>query len=110
MATYTITDDLLLSPEAEAYFSNGDRRIKCGLRATLELLRIPLPPYAKRLPAGSNSQGAKRVIAAHALDNPTLRSTVLAPRKPNASPADICAAVERQQAKQPGTMFEDTFG
>ena len=68
MATYTVTDELISSPQAAVHFSTSDRRILIGMRATLEVLGIPVPEYAKRKPTG---RPPSRVIAAaYAADNP----------------------------------------
>jgi hypothetical protein len=94
LATYPITDDVLLSPEAEAYFTNADRRVRTGLRATLAMLGLPLPAYARRVAPGVPA--ARAVIAAHRADNPhALPSFALPSRKPNASAATIAAARQR---------------
>ncbi|GGA50643.1 hypothetical protein GCM10011395_21290 [Sphingomonas psychrolutea] len=53
-----------------------------GLRATLEMLNIPIPDYAHRGYSGPTP--AKVTIAAFNADNPALRSMVLPDRKPNA--------------------------
>lgn len=94
MATYTITDDVLLSPEAEAYITGRDRRVRTGFRAALAMLGLPLPEYAR--PRSPGFPAARDVIAAHRLDNAhALPAFALPPRKPNASPATVAAARQR---------------
>jgi hypothetical protein len=89
MATYTVSDDALTSAQAEAYFSRADHRALMGLRATVEILGIPVPDYAVRRKPGRTP--AKDVMKAYRADNPAPRSHTLAPRKPNADPAQIAA-------------------
>jgi hypothetical protein len=89
MATYTVSDDALTSAQAEAYFSRADHRALMGLRATVEILGIPVPDYAVRRKPGRTP--AKDVMRAYRADNPAPRSHTLAPRKPNADPATIAA-------------------
>ena len=84
MFKLTIDYEVIHSPEAEAYFNRADRRVTIGLRAALELLGIPVPQYAVRRKPGRTP--ARDVLAAYAVDHPAPRSTVLAPRKPNANP------------------------
>ncbi|MBL8553263.1 MAG: hypothetical protein JNL41_03215 [Phenylobacterium sp.] len=40
-----------------------------GLRATLELLGLPLPDYAQRKPPGPRTASAKVIAAMYAADN-----------------------------------------
>lgn len=85
MPTLTVTTDLIESQQAATYFTNADRRVMIGLRATLEMLRLPVPEYARRKATGVTP--AKAALAAYHLDNPPMLSTVLAERKPNAGTA-----------------------
>jgi hypothetical protein len=98
MATYTVTDDILASDEAAAYFNRADRRIRSGIRATLQMLAIPLPEYAR--PKAPGQSPAKSVMLAYAADNPGTRSTTLAPRKANAT-AERIAALRGQNTGKP---------
>jgi hypothetical protein len=66
-----------------------------GLRAALEMLRLPVPDYAQRRKPGPTP--AKSVLAAFAADNPQPRSFELPKRKPNAS-ADTVAAHQSARA------------
>lgn len=84
MPTILVTTDIIESPQAQTYFINADRRVMIGLRATLEMLALPVPEYARRRPAGVPP--AKAALLAYQQDNPTPRSTVLPERKPNAAP------------------------
>lgn len=68
MATHTVGDDILATPEAADYFLNADRRVLIGLRATLELLGLPLPDYALRKPPGPQSASAKVIAKLYAQD------------------------------------------
>ena len=109
MAAFTVTDELLNSPEAEAYFSRADRRVMIGLRATLEILRLPVPAYATRRKSGPTP--AKAVLAAFTADNPQPRSTKLPERRPNASP-EVVAAAQADRAERLGTprpLFSQVF-
>ena len=93
MTIQTVDCRALHSPAAEQYFTRHDRRYMIGLRATLELLGLPLPDYATRRKPGATP--ARRVMEAFRADHPTGIPTTLAPRKPNASPATVAAAKER---------------
>lgn len=94
MATHTINDAVLHSPEAEAYFTRADSRVLIGLRAALELLGLPSPMYALRRKPGPTP--AKAVTAAYQAGSPAFLSTSLRSRKPNASPATVAAARQRR--------------
>ena len=98
MATYTVTDNILSSDEAAAYYSRADRRIRSGIRATLHMLAIPLPEYAR--PKAPGQSPAKSVMLAYAADNPAPRATTLAPRKDN-STAERIAAIRGQNTDKP---------
>jgi hypothetical protein len=111
MATYTVTDDILRSDAAAAYFDRADRRIKSGMRATLKMLAIPLPEYARPKPPGQSP--AKLVMLAYEADNPTPRATSLAPRKGNAT-AERIAAIRGQNTGKPceapdAGLFDQAF-
>jgi hypothetical protein len=110
MATFSVTDELINSPQAEAYFTRADRRVMIGLRATLELLRLPVPAYAERRIPGPTP--AKAVTAAFAADNPRPRSTALPARRPNAS-QDVVAQAKADRAQRlgtsPGNLFDQIF-
>lgn len=84
---------VLYSPAAESYFTRADRRVMIGLRATLEMVGLPLPDYALRRERGRSP--ASRVADAFKADHPTGLPTTLALRKPNASPATVAAAKDR---------------
>lgn len=101
MATHTIADDVLHSPAAEAYFTNADRRVMIGFRATLELLGLPLPLYALRRQPGPAP--ARSVAAAFRADHPKQFSTELRPRKPDASPERVADAQSRTAAIMAGS-------
>lgn len=66
--TLNIDTGVFGTPEAEAYFTKSDRRVLCGCRATLEMLGIPLPDWAKRKPTGPKP--GKAIMAAFREDNP----------------------------------------
>lgn len=104
MTTYTVNDDLITSAQAEAYFENGDRRIKLGMRACLELLRIPLPEYAKRKPTGPKTKSAALVAASYAADHGRVIKPY-EPRKPNATPEVVAAAIAKRSS-----LYDETFG
>lgn len=108
MTILTIDDAMLYSPQAHDYFTTIDRRYLSGMRSALELLAIPVPPYAVRQPAGPRSMGALGVAARYAADNPAPRPTVLPARKPAAAPA-VIAAAKAHTAERLG-LFKDTFG
>lgn len=78
MTTYTVTDDIIRSPHAEEYFLNSDRRYMIGLRATLEMLKIPVPEYATRKPPGRPP--ARHIMAAYDADHPRYRPLEYKPR------------------------------
>jgi hypothetical protein len=67
VGNHTINTDVLHSPQAAKYFTGADRRIMSGLRATLEMLQLPLPAYALRAPTGPNA--AKTARAAYDADH-----------------------------------------
>jgi len=96
MATHSITDDILNSLAAETYFTRADSRIMIGLRATVELLGLPTPEYAKRRKPGPTP--AKRVATAFQADNPVARPTALQPRRENATADQIAEARLRNMA------------
>lgn len=110
MAVHTVNDDILLSPAALAYFSRADRRVLIGLRATLEMLGIPVPEYAERRPPGRPPSRA--VTSAYRADNPgeperkTVGSDPLHPRR-------IAAAVAKAQTKADAratrSLYDTTF-
>lgn len=104
MTTYTVTDDILSSPQAEAYFQRSERRIQAGFRAALELLGLPLPGYAQRRAPGPRP--SKAIAAAYAADNPAYTPLTLAPRKPDASPERI-AALRAKRATP--ALYDQTF-
>lgn len=105
MPIYTVTDDVISSDKAAEYFTRADRRVMVGLRAALELLGLPVPDYAIRRKPGRTP--ASGVAAAYAADNPRPFPTVLAPRKPNASPEAVIAAKVRR-AQRSG-LPSDTY-
>ena len=107
MPILTVDTDLLNSPQAATYFTRADRRVMIGLRATLEMLQLPVPAYGLRRPTGQTP--AKLALAAYNADHPTVRSTVLAPRKPNATPERI-ATLESLRASGMGAPANGTFG
>lgn len=106
MGTATVTTDIINSPQAQAYFTRADRRVMIGLRAALEMLRLPVPEYALRRKSGPTP--AKATLAAYEADNPSPRSTVLPERKPNASP-DRVAAVLALRASGLGAVGSSVF-
>ncbi len=80
MPTHTVSDDILLSSQAEEYFNRADRRTRAGLRTALELLGLPLPDYAKRrLPGPRAGQG---VLAAYHAEHGKPRTYELPARRP----------------------------
>jgi hypothetical protein len=93
MAVYTVTDDMLCSEQAATYFQRADRRVMIGLRASLEILGIPVPDYAKRKPPGVAPSRA--VESAYQADHGKPRNYTLAPRKPNATPQAVAKAKSR---------------
>lgn len=64
----SINIGVLDTPGAEAYFTKADPRIMCGCRATLEMLGIPLPDWAKRKPTGPKP--GRAIAAAFRADHP----------------------------------------
>jgi hypothetical protein len=52
MAEFTVSDDIISSSAAAEYFARADKRVLIGVRATLEMLEIPVPQYAVRRPPG----------------------------------------------------------
>ncbi|MBA3678493.1 MAG: hypothetical protein H0W74_14015 [Sphingosinicella sp.] len=109
MATFTVTTELIESPQAEAYFTRADRRVMIGLRATLEMLRLPVPNYAQRRKPGATP--AKAALAAYVADNPTPRRMILPERKPNATPERIAAvqAAKAAPAGQTPALYDQVF-
>jgi len=93
----TLVDiSVIYSAAAEAYFTNADRRILSGLRATLDMLRVPYPDYAER--QARRPLPGKAIIAAYDADHPRPRSTTLAPRRENANPEHKAAVIARRAA------------
>ncbi len=77
MATYTVSDDKLNTPEAADYMASRDRRIMIGFRDALEALGIPVPDYARRQPP---VRIAARVLATqYDADNPSYRPLAYRP-------------------------------
>lgn len=107
MATFTVTDDIINSEQAEAYFIRADRRVMIGLRAALELLGLPTPEYARRRKTGPTP--AKAAMAAYHADNPQRRPMVLAARRPNA-PADLVASSRAARSERLGSLPDNLFG
>lgn len=110
MATFTVTDDILNSNEAEAYFTGADRRVMIGLRATLEILRLPVPEYAKRRKPGPTP--AKAVAAAFSADHPSPLPMALRPRKAAARSETVAAAQSARAARlgrPPSFLFNQVF-
>lgn len=95
MATYEIDDEILNSDAAAGYFERADKRALMGLRATCEILGLPLPDYALRRKPGRTPAGDVR--NAYAVDHPVPRPMTLAPRKEDASP-EHRAAVQAANA------------
>ena len=111
MASFTVTIDIINSPQAQDYFTRADRRVMIGLRATLELLKLPVPDYALRRKPGRTP--AKDVAAACAAGMSAPRPMTLPKRKPSASSAVVAAAKaarEQRLGQEPSTLFQDTFG
>ena len=89
-----VDTSVLNTDYAEAYFTErADRRIMIGLRATLEMLGIPLPEWAERKPTGRKP--GRAIMAAYRADNPetlheaTMRkSREAASRLPDKAPVD----------------------
>ena len=114
MTIYTVTDDVLNSEQAQGYFERAHPRALMGLRATLEILGIPVPTYAIRRKPGRTP--AKDVMDAIRADMPVPLSTALAPRNANASPdqvtqaqADNTARLTRLTAATVPTLYDETF-
>lgn len=64
-----VDTSVLSTDYAETYFTErADRRIMIGLRATLEMLGIPLPEWAERKPTGRKP--GRSIAAAYRADNP----------------------------------------
>jgi hypothetical protein len=64
-----VDTSVLSTDYAETYFTErADRRIMIGLRATLEMLGIPLPAWAERKPTGRKP--GRSIAAAYRADNP----------------------------------------
>ena len=101
MAIRTINDDLILSAEAGDYFKRADRRIMIGLRAALELLDLPIPPYAQRQPTGPRGRSGRGIAARYALDNvPCGGASAPAPTTPmDLSARRLAAAVNKAKAR-----------
>ena len=87
MATFNVTDDVLNSEAAHGYFTRADRRVMIGLRATLEMLGLPVPIYAVRRVPGPSP--ARAVVAAYNADHGWKHRAALAERKPDATPERI---------------------
>jgi len=107
VATITVDDTILNSPQAEDYFVNADRRVMIGLRATLEILGIPRPVYAERRKPGRTP--ARDVAAAFAADHgrPDKINAAIATSKVKSAQA---AAKLAETRGLPGSMFAQTFG
>lgn len=107
MTDFTVTDALISSPQAERYFLGADRRVMIGLRATMEMLNLPVPEYAKRRKPGATP--AKAALAAYNADNPAPKFLAVPERKPNATPERI-ATVEATRLSSPGpNLFDQVF-
>ena len=63
-----INTDVLHSAHVAEYLTKSDRRIRCGFRAALELLGLPLPDAAVRTPPGYKP--GKVIAAAYGADAP----------------------------------------
>lgn len=114
MATYTVTDDVLNSEQAQGYFQRTDHRAMMGLRAALEILGIPVPTYASRRKPGRTP--AKDVMDAFRADMPTMLNTTLTPRKPSANAERVAKAqcnnsarIARIKATATPTLYDETF-
>lgn len=70
MALREIDDSILLSDEAARNIEGRDRRWIAGFRAALELIGMPLPPYALRKQAGRSPLSA--TLRAFHADNPEI--------------------------------------
>ncbi len=108
MATYTVNDDIVASAAARDYFIHADRRVMIGLRAALEMLRIPLPEYATRKPPGPAPSRA--VAAAYQAD----QGARAAPKHVGSDPLGehrLSAAVAKGKAKlaRRSDLFTQTF-
>ena len=77
-----------------------------GLRATLEMLSVPVPEYALRRKTGPSP--AKAALAAFNADNRVPRTTVHRERKPNASPERI-AALKAADAQRLSSATDKLF-
>ena len=104
VATHSITDDILNSLAAERYFTQADSRIMIGLRATVEMLGLPTPEYARRRKPGPTP--AKSVAQAFMADNPKAHSTMLQPRRKNAPADRVTVAREANRAALSGASDE----
>lgn len=91
MTIHTVNVTRLRSAAAEDYFTRrADRRVMIGLRATLELLNLPVPEWAIRRKPGMTP--ARNIERAYRADNPAPLVTTLAPRRPNASASSVANA------------------
>ena len=111
MAIYTVDDRILTSDTAANYFNRVDRRVKQGIRATLQMLGLPCPEYAQRQLPGP--QPLSDMLKSYAADNPRARTFELAPRKENAL-AERIAAIHDARADKLAkaavpNLFDQTF-
>ena len=110
MAVHTVNDDIINSPAAKEYYSRADSRVLIGVRATLEMLGIPTPEYAKRKPP--DRPPAKAVNAAYRANNPG-EPTAKPVHADPLGPHRIAAAVAKAQAKitdrATRSLYDTTF-
>lgn len=109
MAVRTVNDDIINSAAAQDYFAHADRRVMIGLRATLEMLNLPVPPYAIRKPPGPTPARAvaNSFQADHGKPATAVHSDPLGERR-------LSAAVNKAMAKSAkpkasASLFDDTF-
>lgn len=124
MATHTVRDDVIHSEHAAAYFQRADRRVTIGLRATLEMLGLPVPDYAIRRKPGRTP--AKDVAASYAADAMVHRDDAFttdgnrrlvqdgklppAHRKAATPIAALTGTPRPEIEAVPPTLFRDVFG
>lgn len=110
MAVHSVNDDIITCAAAQEYFTHADRRVMIGLRAALEMLRIPLPEYAARKPPGPAP--SRCVAAAFHADTGTRPATKpaysdpLGQRRLSAAVAKGRARIAKRKA---AGLFHDTF-
>lgn len=108
MTEITVNDELLNSQAAKEYFSRADGRVMIGVRATLEMLGIPVPEYARRKPTGRPP--SRSINAAFKVDHPGEPRRSNPPVDPAQAQRRVQAAVAKLDARIAKRQARETHG